>query len=152
MASVEIRALGKEEPPWDLLLLADPSRAKVADYLEEGTCFVAYSNDHLVGEFVLLQISVGVIKIVNMAVAPEVQGGIGRQLVNRAKEIAKKRGAHLLEVGTGNSSLGQLIFYQKYGFRISGIEPDFFVGRYPEKIIENGIQCVDMIRLSLKLT
>ena len=65
-----------------------------------------------------------------------------------AVEEAKRKGYKTIEVGTGNSSIGQLVLYQKCGFRISGIDIDFFVRHYPEEIFENGIQCRDMIRLS----
>ena len=51
-----------------------------------------------------------------------------------------------MTVGTGNSSLRQLSFYQKAGFRISGIIPDYFIGDDPP-VFENGIRCIDMIRL-----
>lgn len=54
-------------------------------------------------------------------------------------------------VGTGNSSLDQLAFYQKGGFRICGVDRDFFVQNYDQQIVENAIQCLDMIRLSMEL-
>ena len=37
---------------------------------------------------------------------------------------------------------------QKCGFRITGIDIDFFIRCYQEEIFENGIQCRDMIRLT----
>lgn len=55
-------------------------------------------------------------------------------------------GAHALMIGTGNSSLAQLRLYQRLGFRIVSIVPDFFAN-YPEPIYENGILCRDMVRL-----
>lgn len=59
-------------------------------------------------------------------------------------------GFETVEIGTGNSSIDQLAFYQKCGFRIAAIDPDFFIRHYPEPIFENGIQCRDMIRLEYK--
>lgn len=56
-----------------------------------------------------------------------------------------------LVVGTGNSSFDQLALYQKCGFRMKGIIEDYFIEHYEEPIFENGIQCRDMIRLSLKI-
>ena len=41
--------------------------------------------------------------------------------------------------------------YQKAGFRITGVIPNFFKDNYDEEIIENGIPCRDMIRLTLEL-
>ena len=107
MISLEIRELGQEETPWALLLLGDPSRERVTDYVNKGKCYTVYSGDQLLGVFVLLETSPGVAEIMNISIAPHAQGkGIGTQLVKRAKEISKKQGARFLEVGTGNSSLG----------------------------------------------
>jgi hypothetical protein len=58
--------------------------------------------------------------------------------------------AKALWVGTGNSSLSQLALYQKCGFRIREIESGFFES-YPEPIVENGIRCIDMVRLRVDL-
>ncbi len=60
-------------------------------------------------------------------------------------------GYKTLEVCTGNSSIGQLALYQKCGFRMSGIERDFFIKHYHEPIFENGIQCRDRVRLTQEL-
>jgi ribosomal protein S18 acetylase RimI-like enzyme len=93
-----------------------------------------------------------VMELVNIAVAEKQQGrGIGKQLVLHAIETAKSLGSKSLEVGTGNSSVGQLAFYQKCGFRIVGVDRDFFTRHYSKPIYENGIQCRDMIRLVLHL-
>jgi ribosomal protein S18 acetylase RimI-like enzyme len=77
--------------------------------------------------------------------------GIGKQLVLHAIETARSRGNKTIEIGTGNSGIGQLALYQKCGFRIVGVDIDFFVRHYSEAIYENGIQCRDMIRLSKDL-
>lgn len=37
------------------------------------------------------------------------------------------------------------------GFRMTGIDRDFFIRHYSEEIFENGIQVVDMVRLSQDL-
>ena len=57
------------------------------------------------------------------------------------------RGGSYIEIGTGNSSLNQLMFYQKSGFRMKEIWVDFFTKNYEEPIEENGIPCLDMVRL-----
>jgi hypothetical protein len=54
-------------------------------------------------------------------------------------------------VGTGNSSLDALAFYQKLGFRMEAIDRDHFVRTYPLPIVENGIFCRDMVRLGLSM-
>jgi len=149
---VKIRLLkDKEKPPIYLLLSADPSKELIEDYLKRGRCYVALDgSDNVVGTMVLLHTRPATVEIVNIAVRKDCQGrGIGKQLICFAIQKAKEQKAKTIEVGTGNSSIGQLLFYQKCGFRITGIDRDFFIKHYTEEIYENGIQCRDMIRLSL---
>lgn len=141
-----------ENPPMELLLQADPSSKIVKEYVGRGKCYIAETQKEIIGAFVLLPTRPETIEIVNIAVAEEKRGrGIGKQLIVDAIEIAKDEGYKTIEVGTGNSSVGQLVLYQKCGFRITGIDPDFFVIHYEEEIYENGVQCRDMIRLSQNL-
>ncbi|OMP68318.1 GNAT family N-acetyltransferase [Domibacillus epiphyticus] len=141
-----------EEIPMDLLLLADPSRTLIEDYVRRGTCFLTESNDQIIGVYVLLPTRPETIELVNVAVSETHHGmGIGKRLVTDAIQKARSGGYRTIEVGTGNSSLGQLALYQKCGFRITGVDRDFFIKHYSEEIFENGIQCRDMIRLSLDL-
>ncbi|RPJ94203.1 GNAT family N-acetyltransferase [Rummeliibacillus sp. TYF005] len=138
-----------EEPPMDLLLLADPSRKIVEEYLQRGQCFVAESNGQIIGCYVLLKTRPETVELVNIAVEETLHGkGLGRKLVMNALEVAKSKGYKTIEIGTGNSSIKQLALYQKCGFRITGVDIDFFTKHYTEEIFENGIQCRGMIRLS----
>ncbi len=150
---MNIRLLNKDEiPPMDLLLLADPSRKIVEEYVARGACYIAESDKHVIGVYVLLPTRPETVELVNVAVAVEHHGqGIGKRLVMNAIQTARARGYKTIELGTGNSSIVQLALYQKCGFRMIGIEGDFFIKHYPEKIFENGIQCRDMIRLSQDL-
>lgn len=147
---MEIRELLREEsPPMHLLLLADPSRKLVEAYLGSGTCFVAEMDKRMIGVYVLLQKGPEMIEIMNIAVDERHHGkGIGKQLIGHAISHAREQGYKTIEIGTGNSGIGQLALYQKCGFRITGIDRDFFNINYTEAIYENGIQCQDMIRLS----
>ena len=141
------------EIPWDLLFLADPSREMIEKYLGNGEISIALVEEKIVGVYVVVNLSDEVYELKNIAVAEEYQGkGIGKMLVQHAIETAKGKKAKQIDVGTGTSSFGPLALYQKHGFRIVGVDKDFFVKNYPEKIIENGIQCRDMIKLSLDLT
>lgn len=146
---MEIRRLKDNElAPIDLLLLADPSPSIVGDYLSRGQCFVAEIDNQIVGEYVLLPTKPKTVELVNVAVSPNYQRkGIGKRLVQKAIKQAAQMGYQTIEVGTGNSSLDQLALYQKCGFRITGVDTDFFVRNYAEEIYENGIQCRDMVRL-----
>ncbi|MBG9447071.1 GNAT family N-acetyltransferase [Cytobacillus firmus] len=141
-----------EPPPMNLLLLADPSIEFIKGYVNRGETYFAEINGEVVGVYILLATRPGTCEIINIAVSEKYQGeGIGRKLLEHAIELAFQGGYKTLEIGTGNSSIGQLAFYQKCGFRITGVDRDFFVRHYKEDIIENGIHCRDMIRLSMDL-
>ncbi|MBS4177486.1 GNAT family N-acetyltransferase [Lederbergia citrea] len=147
---MQIRKLKlNEEPPMELLLLADPSRKFVDDYVKRGDCFIAEYDNEIKGVFVLLPTRPDTVELVNIAVAEDEQGkGIGRELVMNAIQFAKLKEYKIMEIGTGNSSIGQLSLYQKCGFRIIGVDRDFFIKHYSDEIYENGLQCRDMIRLA----
>ncbi|QED47922.1 GNAT family N-acetyltransferase [Cytobacillus dafuensis] len=141
-----------EKPPIDLLLLADPSIEMIEEYIHKGDCYVSEWDGSIQGVFVLLSTRPGIVELVNVAVSKEHQGkGYGKKLVLAAIDIAKSKGYKTIEVGTGNSSIDQLALYQKCGFRMMWIDKDFFIRHYNELIYENGIQCVDMVRLSMDL-
>ncbi|AYJ88728.1 GNAT family N-acetyltransferase [Bacillus safensis] len=150
---IHIRPLsGDQSVPMDLLLLADPSKEKVLTYVQSGSCYVAYHEQDVIGVYVLLSLSQQTVEIINVAVKESWQGkGIGKQLIRHAIAEAKSAGFHTVEIGTGNSSIQQLALYQKCGFRMISIDHDFFLKHYDEPIFENGIQCMDMVRLSLTL-
>lgn len=153
MKDIKIRKLSKvDEIPYKLLYSADPSIESVNDYLDRGDCYIAYNNDEVLGVYVLIKTRPSILEIVNIAVEESYQGsGIGKKLVASAIDKARESKVKTLEVGTGNSSISQLAFYQKCGFRIVGVDKDFFKKHYKEKIVENGIECIDMIRLSIDL-
>jgi ribosomal protein S18 acetylase RimI-like enzyme len=148
-----IRSLrSNEHPPMNLLLLADPSQEMVEGYIQRGHCFVAESEGDVVGVYVLIDTRPKTVELVNVAVAEDKQGqGIGKALVQHAVEMARIQAYHTIEVGTGNAGIGQLALYQKCGFRITGVDRDFFLRHYADPIFENGIPCVDMVRLSQEL-
>lgn len=151
--NVEIRKLSSgEDLPQQLLLMADPSVESINDYTERGEVYGAFIDDRVVGVYVLLRTRSFTMELVNVSVEESLQGkGIGKILVMDAIEAARKKGSKTLEVGTGNSSIGQMALYQKCGFRITGIDKDYFRRHYPDEIFENGIQCVDMMRLGMDL-
>jgi len=146
---MEFRLLEAHEPlPMDLLLEADPSERLVRAYCDSGWCMVGEREGELVGVYVLLALSDTTAEIKNLAVSESFRGqGYGRLFLEHALAEAVRRGFGFVEIGTGNSSFGQLALYQKCGFRIQAIDPDFFRRNYPEPILENGIECRDMIRL-----
>ncbi|MCL4493417.1 MAG: GNAT family N-acetyltransferase [Firmicutes bacterium] len=138
--------------PWDLLLLADPSRTRIQNYCRDGLCYVAQWHEEIVGVYVIALNTDGGAELMNIAVREDWQGqGLGQRLVQHAENTARNLGCLWLDVATGNSSLLQLRFYQRAGFRITDIVPDFFVLHYNQLIMENGIPCRDQIRLRKQL-
>ncbi len=134
--------------PWDLFLLADPSREMIQGYISGAVVLGALRESVVLGAIVITPLTHEAWEIKNLAVQPAHQGqGIGKELIRAALDTCRNRGAREVWIGTGNSSISQLALYQKMGFRIAGVDVDFFTRNYPEEIIENGIHCRDMIRL-----
>ena len=143
---------GDISPPIiELLLIADPNEESVHSYLHKAQILCTYYQNKLVGVAALILKSPGLIELMNICVAPDFQNqGFGGELLEACKCLGIEMGGKILEVGTGNSSIQQLAFYQKAGFRFHAIEPNYFLS-YPEPIFENGIPCLDMIRLRFTL-
>ncbi|MCS0543792.1 GNAT family N-acetyltransferase, partial [Aeromonas veronii] len=87
---MDIRKLNKTDKlPIELLLLADPSREIVEEYVNRGECFVAECEQQIIGVYVLLPTRPGTVELVNVAVVQEQQGrGIGKRLVMDAIQVA----------------------------------------------------------------
>jgi GNAT superfamily N-acetyltransferase len=84
-------------------------------------------------------------ELVELAVAPDRQGqGIGRRIVAWLLAEARRRGRRAVEVGTSSTSLGNIAFYQKCGFRVTAVRPDYF-WYHPEPLVEHGIPVRDML-------
>ncbi|WP_077324691.1 GNAT family N-acetyltransferase [Virgibacillus siamensis] len=141
-----------ENPPMELLLTADPSENNVREYLSKGQCYVVRKDNVVIGVYVLTQERQNKMELVNVAVLEHYQGqGIGTKMIQHAIANAQLQGYQFIDVGTGNSSIDQLRLYQQCGFRMVKIRRDYFVENYNEPIYENGIQCRDMVRLSIPL-
>ncbi|OAB43786.1 GNAT family N-acetyltransferase [Paenibacillus glacialis] len=134
--------------PIDLLLLADPEEQAIQAYITRSSCYVKEMDGKVVGTYVILPTRPHTMEIMNIAVEESLQGkGIGKQLIQHAIQTSRELGYTSIEIGTGNSSIPQLYLYQKCGFRIVGIDKDYFTQHYDEPIFENGLQCRDMVRL-----
>lgn len=135
---------------FELLLDADPSEKVVDSYLSRAYKFELVDNTNLLGVILLIDTRPETIEIVNLAVDETVRNqGLGEQLVHFGIDWAKKHHYQTVEIGTGSTSFGQLYLYQKCGFRIVGIDSDFFVRNYDEPIVENKLVLRDMVRLKL---
>ena len=84
-------------------------------------------------------------EMMELAIAPGRQGqGLGKHLVAWLIEEARQRGKRQVLVGTANSSIDAIVFYQKCGFRMDQIRKEHF-SYYGEPHYEDGIQVRDML-------
>jgi GNAT superfamily N-acetyltransferase len=115
MEKIEIRKIeNKNEIPYDLLLLADPSMKVVEEYATRGEVYGGFIGNSIIGAYVLIKTRPATLELVNISICDEYQGkGIGKLLIYDAIDKAKIQKAKTLEVGTGNSSITQLAFFQK---------------------------------------
>ncbi|SRR6266508_3687229 len=91
-------------------------------------------------------------EIMELAIVPERHGqGLGKQFVAWLVDEARRRGKHRLIVGTANSSISNIAFYQRCGLRMDHIRHDYF-WYYREPHYENGIQMRDMLVFRYDLT
>ncbi len=133
-----------------LLLLADESEQQVRWYFQEGMLFVAELDGEDVGIVLAIPLGPGEVELKAVAVDQRQHNrGLGTRMLDLVLGDLKRRGFSRVVVGTGNSGIGQLAFYQKAGFRLLKIERDFFstARGYPDDIEENGIPLRDMVWL-----
>ncbi len=149
---MNLEILTTDAPPRDLLLLADECPASVDDYLPRGRCHVALLDGEIVGQYILLHTRPFTAEVVSLSVAPACQRrGIGTRLLDHAVRTARTLGFRRLEIGTGDTGFDQLRLYERCGFVRCGIDRGYFTRFYPTPVIENGLVCRDMVRLSMDL-
>jgi GNAT superfamily N-acetyltransferase len=84
-------------------------------------------------------------EIMELAIAPAWQRqGLGKQFVAWLIDEARRRGKQRLLVGTANSSIDNIIFYQRCGLRMDHVRRDYF-WYYREPRYEDGIRIRDLL-------
>lgn len=84
-------------------------------------------------------------EIMELAIVPKFQKqGLGKQFVAWLIQQARARGKRQVLVGTANSSISNVAFYQKCGFRMDHVRQNYF-WYLSEPSYENGIQIQDML-------
>ncbi len=146
---------GQREPFLDLLLLADESEQQVRSYMDEGELFAFFAEGWNRPAGMTLTIPDGdAVELKAVAIDPAGQGtGMGKRMLALVLDALRRSGYRRAIVGTGNSGIGQLAYYQKAGFRLHHIERDFFTPErgYDEGIEENGIPLRDMVWMDQEL-
>lgn len=146
-----LRIRKTDTPPRELLLLADESSDSVADYIDRGDCYAAIADGTIVGEYVLLHTRPFTAEVINLAVDPAFQRrGIGTELLFHAIRTARSAGFRRLEIATGLDT-EQHVLYRSFGFETVEIDRDYFPKFYPTPIVENGVECRDLVRLRMEL-
>ncbi|MFS4472042.1 GNAT family N-acetyltransferase [Chryseobacterium sp. T20] len=138
-----------EEIPYHLLLLADETQEAINQYIFNSDIYLLHDGTENIAVMALYRKSNTELEIKNIAVIENYRSkGIGSTLMDKAKEIAKENHYKTLTVGTSDTGVQQIRFYEKNGFIKSGILKDFFIENYPAPIYENGLQMRDMVLLS----
>lgn len=136
----------KDELPYELLLLADPSKKMIDQYIRKSDVFTALYQEETIGVVALFPLTKNTGEIKNVAVKTEFQRhGIGTFLIENAIQAAQSNGMKSVIIGTANSSIGQLLLYQKLGFEMTEVKKNFFLENYAETIFENGLQAKHMV-------
>jgi GNAT superfamily N-acetyltransferase len=152
---IVIREAGKDEIEAlrPLLLLAEPSESALDWSLENlsDTLYSMADDAQIVGA-ATMRWKTEPCEIMELGIASERQGqGLGKLFVKWLIEEARRRGKREIIVGTANSSIDNIAFYQRCGFRIDHVRKDYF-WYHRKPIYENGIRIRDMLvfRYNLK--
>ncbi len=143
--------IAKAEPEeiealFPLLLMAEPSESALRWSLDNlsDTVYKVSKGEEIVGVAAIRWQSEPC-EIVELAVREDLQGqGIGRQVIEWLIDEGRRRGKQQIFVGTGNASIGNIVFYQRCGFRMDHVRRDYF-WYYKEPVIEHGIAVRDMV-------
>ncbi|MDF2605869.1 MAG: family N-acetyltransferase [Bacillales bacterium] len=129
----------------DYLLMADESPQIVNEYINDGELFAVTLDNKEIGVIQFVFLNEVTVELKNIAIKDEYRGkGFGREVIQLAFNYYQNKNYYKIIVGTANSSITNILIYQKLGFRIVGVRKDFFL-KYPEPIFENGIRAIDMI-------
>ncbi len=117
--ALEVRAY---EFPWTLGIFRDCLRADYpASILED--------EGRIVGYF-LLSLAAGEAHILNICIAPELQGrGHGRALLRELLQLARERGAQRIFLEVRPSNLHAISLYHDEGFNEIGRRPRYYPAR-----------------------
>lgn len=132
----------------DALSSEPQRRSQLAD--PKSASYTAYLNSEIVGVAVLRWGDESEIELLAVDAAHRGQG-IGRAVVAAILKEARQRGVKRLLVGTGNFSLDNMAFYQKYGFRLSHVRRGYFDAVNPPEFWQ-GIRLRDMLVFDYMLT
>jgi GNAT superfamily N-acetyltransferase len=136
-----------------LFRLADDSERQIRSYFQCGTLYVARIAEEA-GGLLLITREGNTAELVSVAVAEQFRRrGTGTLLLAAALADLGRASVKRVAVATATCSHDVMAFYQKRGFRMSWVEPNFFTEArgYPAGLQENGIPLRDRLWLTLDL-
>jgi len=143
--------LPHEHPPMDILSQGSIPADILENALLHETCYIAFRHDNIVGAFILAAVQ-NKTELVSFGIAAEFKLNLaGQALLMHALGKAKSRGADNMQVGISNAHIDLFTFFQKNGFRISGIEKDYYYDATLSRKSKNGITLRDRLILSISL-
>jgi ribosomal protein S18 acetylase RimI-like enzyme len=136
-----------------MLLDADEDVERIRAVLLDSayTAYAVWLEDQLAGATVVRWEEHDLSEILYLEVAAALRGrGYGKQIIQALQDELSRHGGRSLLVGTANSSLENIAFYQKCGFRMYEVRRDHFAYIQPP-VFEHGIQLRDMLVLRYDL-
>ncbi|PPA71964.1 GNAT family N-acetyltransferase [Jeotgalibacillus proteolyticus] len=134
------------------LKMADDNEQEINSYIKTGSLWSIRDQESIIGAVLLIPYGNSGLEIKNIALAEEMRGkGTGKSVIERIVQLARNEGYKKLLVGTANSSIETIIFYQKCGFRMKEVKQNYF-SHYEPPIFESGIQVLDMIVFELLIS
>lgn len=137
--------------PLSLLLEADPSARLIDGYRDTPYAWQISDQGQTVAAAIAQQRNPQDWELMNIVVLPSYQSrGLGAQLLSTLIRSVREQGGQSLYVATGTIGY-PLFFYQRAGFRVVAVEPDYFLQHYDEALFEDGLQHKDRLILRLAL-
>lgn len=152
MAELTIKlATGARTAYQNLLLIGDDAAEVVASYLDQGQLYLLQRDKLTIGVALVIPQNKQVVELKNLGLLPQQQHhGYGKWFVQQLLRLLREQGYQTCIVGTANSSIANIQFYQRVGFRMDRIKHDFFA-TYPQPIYENKLQAIDMLMFKQEL-
>ncbi len=135
-----------------LLKDADEDTARIAQNIKDSanTAYVIFDADACVGALLMCW-QPDESEILYIAIDETMRGhGYGKATIAWIIAEAQQRDVRSVVVGTANSSLDNIAFYQKCGFRMDAVRKDYF-SYLTAPIYEDGIRVQDMVMFRLEV-
>lgn len=136
-----------------MLLEADEGEERIRTALLDPayTAYASWLDGQLIGAAVVRWEEKDPSEILYVQIAVSLRGrGYGKQIIRALQDELPRHGGRSLQVGTGNSSLENIAFYQKCGFRMYEVRRGYFSYIHPP-LLEHGIVLRDMLVLRYDL-